>query len=99
MFVLFNVCLTKFGTSCVSLSSAYVCAAPTTYSIHSLSIASLFFKIYYFNSYGSNNQKGIFVYALTRIDFDRIDYVKLILVKIDFKLKWFIFGYINAKVS
>jgi hypothetical protein len=37
--------------------------------------------------------------AITRIDFDKIDYVKFILVKIDFKVKWFIFGYINAKVS
>jgi hypothetical protein len=37
--------------------------------------------------------------AVTRIDFDRIDSVKLILTKIDFKLKWFMFGYIHAKVS
>jgi hypothetical protein len=44
-------------------------------------------------------KKGIFGSALARIDFDRIDYVKLVLVKIDFKLKWFIFEYINVKVS
>jgi hypothetical protein len=37
--------------------------------------------------------------AVIRIDIDRIDSVKLILPKIDFKLKWFMFGYINAKVS
>jgi hypothetical protein len=37
--------------------------------------------------------------AVTIIDFDRIDSVKLILVKIDFKLKWFMFGYIYVKVS
>jgi hypothetical protein len=37
--------------------------------------------------------------VVTRIDFDRIDSVKLILDKIDFKLKWFMFGYIHAKVS
>ena len=37
--------------------------------------------------------------AVTRIDFDRIDSVKLILAKIDFKLKWFMFGYIHVKVS
>jgi hypothetical protein len=41
----------------------------------------------------------MFSSAVTRIDFDRIDFVKLILVKIDFKLKWFMFGYIHAKVS
>ena len=37
--------------------------------------------------------------AMTRIDFDRIDSVKLILTKIDFKLKCFMFGYIHVKVS
>ena len=37
--------------------------------------------------------------AVTRIDFDRIDSVKLILAKIDFKLKLFMFGYIHVKVS
>ena len=43
--------------------------------------------------------KCMFGSALTRIDFDRIDSVKLILAKIDFKLKWFMFGYIHVKVS
>jgi hypothetical protein len=37
--------------------------------------------------------------AVTRIDFDIIDSIKLILTKIDFKLKWFMFEYIHAKVS
>jgi hypothetical protein len=37
--------------------------------------------------------------AVIRIDFDRNDSVKLIPVKIDFKLKWFMFEYIHAKVS
>ena len=41
----------------------------------------------------------MFGYVVTRIDYDRIDYVKLILAKIDFKLKWFMFEYIHAKVS
>jgi hypothetical protein len=41
----------------------------------------------------------MFGFAVRKINSDRIDFVKLILVKIDFKLKWFIFGYINAKVS
>jgi hypothetical protein len=41
----------------------------------------------------------MFGYAVMRIDFDRIDSVKLILAKIDFKLKWFMFGNIHAKVS
>jgi hypothetical protein len=34
---------------------------------------------------------------VTRIDFDIIDSVKLILAKINFKLKWLMFGYIHAK--
>jgi hypothetical protein len=38
-------------------------------------------------------------HLMTRIYFDRIDSVKLILAKIDFKLKWFMFGYIHVKVS
>jgi hypothetical protein len=37
--------------------------------------------------------------AVMGIDFDRIDFLKLILAEIDFKLKWFIFGYIHVKVS
>jgi hypothetical protein len=41
----------------------------------------------------------MFSFAVRRIDLDRIDSIKLILVKIDFKLKWFMFGYIYAKVS
>jgi hypothetical protein len=32
--------------------------------------------------------------AVRKIDFDRIDSVKLILAKTDFKLKWFMFEYI-----
>jgi hypothetical protein len=41
----------------------------------------------------------MFGYAVRKIDFDKIDIVKLILIKIDFKIKWFMFGYIDAKVS
>jgi hypothetical protein len=33
----------------------------------------------------------MFGFAVTGIDFDRIDFVELILAKIDFKLKWFMF--------
>jgi hypothetical protein len=50
----------------------------------------MFLLIWFFHTFGS---------AITRINFDRIDSVKLILVKIDFKLKWFMFGYIYVKVS
>jgi hypothetical protein len=31
----------------------------------------------------------MFVFAVRKFDFDRVDYVKLILAKINFKLKWF----------
>jgi hypothetical protein len=41
----------------------------------------------------------MFDFAIKKIDFDRINSVKLIPAKIDFKLKWFIFGYIHTKVS
>jgi hypothetical protein len=41
----------------------------------------------------------MFGFAAKKIDFDRIDSVKLILVKIDFKLKLFMFGYIHAKLG
>jgi hypothetical protein len=34
-----------------------------------------------------------------KLIFDIIDYVKLILTKIYFKLKWFMFGYIHAKMN
>jgi hypothetical protein len=34
-----------------------------------------------------------------KINFDIIDFVNLIQAKIDFKIKWFMFGYIYAKVS
>jgi hypothetical protein len=37
--------------------------------------------------------------AVTIIDFNKIDSVKLIMTKIDFKLKWFMFAYIYAKMS
>jgi hypothetical protein len=43
--------------------------------------------------------KCMFDFASSKIDFDRIDSVKLILAKIDFKLKWFMFEYIHVKVS
>jgi hypothetical protein len=43
--------------------------------------------------------KYTFGSAITRIDFDTNDSVKLILHKINFKLNWFIFGYIHIKVS
>jgi hypothetical protein len=39
----------------------------------------------------------MFGFAVRKINFDRIDFVKLILAEIDFKLKWFMF--IHAKVS
>jgi hypothetical protein len=45
----------------------------------------MFLLIWFFHTFGS---------AITKIDF-----VKLILIKIDFKLKWFMFGYIHVKVS
>jgi hypothetical protein len=41
----------------------------------------------------------MFGFEVRKIDFDRIDSIKFILAKIDFKLKWFIFRYIRAKVS
>jgi hypothetical protein len=41
----------------------------------------------------------MFGLTVRKIDFDWIDFVKLILAKIDFKLKWFMFRYIHAKVS
>jgi hypothetical protein len=41
----------------------------------------------------------MFGFAVRKIDFDRIDSIKLILAKIYFKLKWFIFRYIRAKMS
>jgi hypothetical protein len=41
----------------------------------------------------------MFSFAVRKIDFDKIDFVKLILVKIDFKLKWFMFVYIYIKIS
>jgi hypothetical protein len=41
----------------------------------------------------------MFGYVVRKIDFDRIDFVKLILAKIDLRLKWFMFGYIHIKVS
>jgi hypothetical protein len=52
-----------------------------------------------FGSYNGMSIKCIFGSAVMKIDFDKIDYVKLILTKIDFKLKWFMFGYIHVKVS
>jgi hypothetical protein len=54
------------------------------------------------NAIGKNlntTTKYMFGSAVTKIVFDRIDSVKLILTKIDFKLKWFMYGYIHAKVS
>jgi hypothetical protein len=39
----------------------------------------------------------MFGFASSKIDFNIIDSVKLILVKIDFKLKWFMFGYIQGR--
>jgi hypothetical protein len=41
----------------------------------------------------------MFSFEVRKIDFNRIDSVKLILVKIDFKLKQFMFGYIYVKKS
>jgi hypothetical protein len=37
--------------------------------------------------------------AMKKNDFSRIDFVNLILVIIDLKIKWFIFWYIHAKVN
>jgi hypothetical protein len=37
--------------------------------------------------------------VVRKIDFGTIDSVKLILAKIDLKIKWFMFGFIHAKVS
>jgi hypothetical protein len=37
----------------------------------------------------------MFSLAVRKIDFDGIDSVKLIMTKIDFKIKWFMFGYIQ----
>jgi hypothetical protein len=34
-----------------------------------------------------------------KIDFGRIDFIKLILIKINLKIKWFMFRFINVKVS
>jgi len=34
----------------------------------------------------------VFGWTATKIDFERIDYVKLILVKSEFRVKWFMFG-------
>ena len=41
----------------------------------------------------------IFGYAVTRTDFEWIDFVKLIFNKSDLKIKWIVFEYINVKVS
>jgi hypothetical protein len=37
--------------------------------------------------------------VVRKIVYGRIDFVKLILVKIDLKIKWFMFELIDAKVS
>jgi hypothetical protein len=37
--------------------------------------------------------------AVTKFDFATTHFVKLIHAKIDLKIKWFMFGYIHAKVS
>jgi hypothetical protein len=37
--------------------------------------------------------------AVIKIDFGRIDFVKLILAKIDLKIKRIMFGYIYAKMN
>jgi hypothetical protein len=42
---------------------------------------------------------SIFGFVVRKINFDKIDSVKLILAKIDFKSTWFMFGYSHAKVS
>jgi hypothetical protein len=39
----------------------------------------------------------MFGLTVRKIDFDWIDFVKLILAKIDFKLKWFMFGIFMQK--
>jgi hypothetical protein len=41
----------------------------------------------------------MFDFAVSKIYFGRIDSVKLIIAKIDLMIKWFMFGYIHAKVS
>jgi hypothetical protein len=37
--------------------------------------------------------------TMKKVNFDRIDYVKLILIKFDLKIKWFMVRYIHAKVN
>jgi hypothetical protein len=39
------------------------------------------------------------MFGSRNIDFEWIDYVKLILAKTKMKVKWFMFGYIQVKVS
>jgi len=41
----------------------------------------------------------VFGYAATKIDFEIIDFVKLILVKNELNVMWFMFGYSRIKVS
>jgi hypothetical protein len=45
------------------------------------------------------NDKCMFGFAKRKIDFGRIDFVKLILVKIDLKINHFILRYIDVKMS
>jgi hypothetical protein len=39
----------------------------------------------------------MFGFAVKKINFVKTDFVRLILGKIDLKIKWFIFGYINIQ--
>ena len=41
--------------------------------------------------------KRVFGCAVEKIDFDRIDFVELILVKSELNIKWFMFGYLQNK--
>jgi hypothetical protein len=41
----------------------------------------------------------MFGHTARKIDFVRIDSVKFILAKVNLNIKWFIFGYIYAKVG
>jgi hypothetical protein len=82
MFVLFNVCLTKFGTSCVSqLSLCLRCSHHVFYSF------SIYAHLCFLKFIILMHTDPIFFFEeMFDCAVTRIDYVKLILVKIDFKL-------------
>jgi hypothetical protein len=56
-------------------------------------------SFYFRNICKKINSKCMFGSMVTKIDFDIINFIKMVLAKIAFKLKWSIFENIYAKVS